>query len=290
MVKPITIHGVKFFDDAQVCIKDYENKWLIEKALSCIYSFGSFFLYGFVRISQRIKPVTPLANVPKEGFTKNKLVVCLHGLGNRPNQFLPVLEEMNKDSEAMGNMDVYIPHILKKGNAKLDDLIAPILAEIATWAKNDGEKELVLVGISNGGRMARAIEAELANSGQMENIKKLRFVSVVGACRGSTTLRLVNKLGLACLVSKAIAEEMPVKSERNVKLDQDYQDGLSKSSDVKRDYTFIAAQHDWIVPNRDSTLAQVPSSSARYAIVSGHGHGSGVKACAKAVSQIILAA
>ena len=54
-------------------------------------------------------------------------------------------------------------------------MVKPIFEEIEKWAKTSDEKELVLVGISNGGRIARAIEAEIAKSESSANIKKLRF-------------------------------------------------------------------------------------------------------------------
>lgn len=61
----------------------------------------------------------------------------------------------------LSETDIFIPRVLQKGNAKLDEMVKPIVEEIVKWAKT-GKKELVLVGISNGERISRAIEAELS--------------------------------------------------------------------------------------------------------------------------------
>ena len=93
-------------------------------------------------------------------LSKKRLVVCIHGLNNNPTQFKKIVDEMQK--KELSETDIFIPRVLQKGNAKLDEMVKPIFEEIAKWAKTSDEKELVLVGISNGGRIARAIEAEIA--------------------------------------------------------------------------------------------------------------------------------
>ena len=70
-------------------------------------------------------------------------------------------------------MDIYIPYILEKGNGKLDDMVRPIFKEICKWAESGGDKELILVGISNGGRIAKAIDAKLEMLYSLKN--SLRF-------------------------------------------------------------------------------------------------------------------
>ena len=148
------------------------------------------------------------------------------------------------------------------------------------------ETSLQTVGISIGGRIARAIEVQLAKSECSANIKKLRFVSIVGACKGSSLVNLANKVGLSRLMSKNISEEMPTKSPRNQRLDEEW--AKASSNRPSREYTFIASPHDWQVPNYDSSLMSVDKQNARYAIVPGHGHNSIVNAVATAVAEVIL--
>lgn len=287
-LQPISeIHGIKFFDSASSCISHFEKIHWMQKAISFIQSFGTLFIYFLNKISLVLHRVDaqmePFTNANPKGFSKKRLVVCIHGLNNNPTQFKKIVDEMQKKD--LSETDLFLPRVLQKGNAKLDEMVQPIFQEIAKWAKTSGEKELVLVGISNGGRISRAIEAKLAKSKCDANIKKLRFVSIVGACKGSSLVNLANKVGLSWFMSKNISEEMPTDSIRNQQLNQDWVDGLSHG--LTREYTFIASPHDWQVTNYDSSLLAV-DKNARYSIVPGHGHNSIVHAVAKTVAEVIL--
>lgn len=272
----LEIQGVSFFNTARSCISHFEAHW-VKKALSLIISFGTLFAYAlhkfFIRrMTAEIEPLTQ-----ERHLAKNRLVVCVHGLNDNPSQFTKIVEEMRKEN--LSETDIFIPQVLQKGNAKLDEMVQPIFDEIAKWANTPGEKELVLVGISNGGRISRALKVKVANL----PIKKLRFVSIVGACKGSSLANLANKIGLSRLMSKNISEEMPTTSKRNQQLNQDWEESLSRECE----HTFIASPHDWQVPNYDSSLMEAPN--ARYAIISGHGHSSIVHAAAPIVAKIITA-
>ncbi len=118
----------------------------------------------------------------------------------------------------------------------------------------------------------------------------LKFVSIVGACKGSSTITRINKLGLSWLTSKNITDEMATDSNCIKRLNHDWKAGWNKASNLKRDYTFIASPHDWSVPNYDSTLMEIPTTrNVRYAIVPYHGHSTIVNATAEAVADIVLA-
>jgi hypothetical protein len=287
MSQPISeIHGVKFFDSASSCISHFENTHWTRKTLSIIQSYGTLLVYALYKISLVLRGVDaqidPLTK--PNGLSRKRLVVCVHGLNNNPSQFEKIVDEMQKKD--LSETEIFIPRVLQKGNGKLDEMVKPIFDEIEKWAKTSSEKELVLVGISNGARISRAIEAEIAKSESTANIKKLRFVSIVGACKGSSLVNLASKVGLSGSMSKNISEEMPTDSERIQRLNQEWMDGLS--SGPAREYTFIASPHDWQVTNYDSTLMEINSHYARYAIVPGHGHNSIVNAVSKPVAEIIL--
>lgn len=280
------IEGVPFFDSPASCIAHFEAKPWIEKALLLIQCIGTLFLYLIYKIGLILYGVEsrmePLIN-PE--LSKKRLVVCIHGLNNNPSQFKKIVDEVNTPGVSRADTDVFIPRVLEKGHAKLDEMVQPIFDRIADWAKLGGDRELVLVGVSNGGRIGRAIEAKIANLGS-SSINKLHFVSIVGACRGSYLVDIVHYLGLSWLLSKNIAEEMPTDSARNKQLNQDWEEALSKGP--QREYTFIASPHDPVVPNYDSTLMDVKGRKARYALIPGHGHGSVVDVVAKVVAQIIM--
>lgn len=278
-----TIEGLQFFESAQECQTDRWQAPLLAKAISLIQSYGRFFTYFADKTYQTLTYTVDAQMTDPVSLSQKKLVVCLHGLNNNPRQFKQILKEMGNPADT----DIYIPYILDKGNGPLDDMVQPIFDKIAEWAKTDGDKELVLVGISNGGRVARAIEARLKeeNTG---NIKKLRFVSIVGACRGSSLATLAQRLHLSWLMRKNISAEMPTNSDRIQKLNAKWTKRLDNTN-LQREYYFIASPHDWHVPNYDSTLMEVPKKfPAHYAIATGHGHNSIVNGSAKAIAKIIL--
>lgn len=278
------IDGVKFFEQPYACISDFNAARWTEKYTSLIHSYGSFLTYSMKTYFRRMTMQVEAFTNDHKPFVEKRLVVCIHGLNSDPSQFNQIIAEMQE--KELTETDIFIPHVLQKGNAKLSEMTQPILNVITRWAENPGEKTLVLVGISNGARIARAVEAEMAKLNHVETIKKLQLISIVGACKGSSLANLANKLGLSWLMSKNISEEMPVGSERNQQLNQDWIDGLSTG--LAREYTFIASPHDWQVPNYDSSLMEVGyPATTRYAIVPGHGHNSIVNAVAKTVASII---
>lgn len=287
---PTTIHGITFFDKPSLCISHYDQSPWIQKALSRIQSVGTFFLEFLNRLSRFLsraeKQLTPYINFDVGNTSKRKLVVCLHGLNDNPAQFKKIIDEMQKTD--LSGTGIYIPRILQKGNAKLSEMVTPIFQALQKWAKSNGDKELVLVGISNGARVERALDAEISKPENCGNIKKIRFISVVGACKGSSFVNLAHRLHLSWILSKNIAEEMPTDSKRIEQLNQDWSEGLKNSPEITRDFTFIASPHDLQVPNYDSTLMEAPNYTARYGIIRGHGHISIVNAASKAVASIIL--
>lgn len=288
---PHNIHGIDFFVNRSSCISHFENASLSKRAISFIKSCATFFAYVLHTISLVFRRVEAqmqaFATIDRDRPPKKRLVVCLHGLNNNPSQFKTIVDSMQQ--KGLDETDIFIPKVLQKGNAKLDEMVKPILEEISRWAKTPGDRELVLVGISNGGRISRAIEAELTKSNGWGSIKKCKAISIVGANKGSSLVNFAKKLGLSCLLQKNISEEMPTDSESIVKLNKDWTEGLKNSPEVARDHTYIASPHDWQVPNYESTLPELNNLKVRYAIVPGHGHNSIVNAVAKAVADIILA-
>lgn len=283
----VILDNIPFYPNRLRCIAEYEeNSWTAE-AISHIKSWGTLCQYGWNRLfrSAMKKEHTDFSNVDTR---VQKLVVCIHGLNNSPAQFNSLVNNLGHQE----NMAIYTPEVLKKGNEKLDAMVQPILQNIKTWAADgDEEKELYLVGISNGGRIERAIDAELAKAGG-KKIKKIHFISIVGACKGSSLANLANTLHLGWLfLSKNIGAEMPINSTRFKKLNKEWEYSVNQDFSKERDYTFIAAPHDWQVPDFESTLMKVNHSrKARYAIVKDHGHNSVVDRVSKAVAQIIKGA
>lgn len=281
------VQGIRFFDDLQSCIESFDGQHWTKKVQCIAQSYGALVLFALDTFKLMTSPsqISQFEASGDNGFSKKRLVVCIHGLNGAPSQFESIVSELQK--KELSETDIYIPTVLERGNAKLDETVKPIFDEIAKWVKTDGDKELVLVGVSNGGRIAKAIEAELAKLGSFGNVKKMRLISIVGATRGSVAANLANVVQFPWLMSKNIACEMPTDSERTVQLHMDWLAGHQSHPDIERDYTFIASPHDWMVPNYDSTLAEVNKYKARYALVPGHGHCSIVDAVAATVAELI---
>lgn len=286
------IDGIKFFNTSKECITDYEkaNGWL-GMAISLIKSFGTLLLYAIYQISLRCRNIyQPTLTLEHE---KTRLIVCLHGLNNGPRQFDRIVGEIC--AQHPENTTILVPEIADRGNAPLSEMTKQIVQNIINWAKtsktieNPEKKELVLVGISNGSRIARAVVAELTSKyvSECTNLERIRFVSIVGANKGSSMANLAHKLHLSCLMSKNIAKEMPTDSERIAELNRNAEESLKVSSHIQRDYTFIASPHDWQVPNYESTLMDVPNQKCQYALITGHGHNSIVNSVAKTVATIV---
>lgn len=281
--------GIHFFDTPLSCIGHFTQAHWKEKAHSCITSYATLASFAKQKISAMLQNGESEMSlvVASEGqdFAKKRLVVCIHGLNNNPSQFNTIISQLQKKD--LSETDIYVPAVLARGNAELDDMAKPIFDKIARWAKLIGAKELILVGISNGARIARALEVALLQSENRGNIQKMRVISIVGAGRGSTLANLANQMGLSCVMSEPISREMPTDSERSVKLHQEWTAALNHAPELERDYTFIASPHDWQVPNFSATLSEVAQHKARYALVPGHGHNSIVDAVASAVAEII---
>lgn len=280
-------HAIEFFNTPDACIANFEEKHWTTRVVSLVQSFGTLLSYLankisliWNRVDEQMDPYTTVND-----NAKKRLVVCIHGLNDNPSQFKSLLTEMQ--GKDLSGTAIYTPRVYQKGNATLDEMTAPIVAEIVKWAETSPGKELVLVGVSNGGRIARAVETQMSVSPNKTNIEKLRFISIVGACKGSYLADLANQLGLWWLMSPNISKEMPTESARNKQLDEDWMQAVSAVG-PKREYTFFAAPHDWQVPNYNSSLMEVPCKAARYAIVTGHGHNSIVDAVAKSVAEIAL--
>lgn len=281
------IQNIKFFDNPSSCISHFKGFSWGRRTISFIDSFGAFLSYGLQKISLLFRRAENRMSTMIDGkqLSKKRLIVCVHGLNSRPLQFKSLVDELKQKN--LSTTDIFIPHVLEKGNAPIEKIVIPIFEKIAQWASNKDERELVLVGISNGGRIARSLETKIATSEQCRNIKNLRVVSIVGANKGSSLAGLANRIGLSRLMSKNISKEMPTNSESIKKLNQDWEGGVKCSPHIKRDYTFIASPHDWQIPNYESTLPESSNQNARYAIVPNHGHNSIVDAVAKTVAEII---
>ncbi len=292
------IHGIKFFNSPAECISHYDRNDLCTKIVSFANVVFSIITFTFIKIFRFAKvfifgdpEMRSLEVVNPQVAQRKRLVVCLHGLNHSPAQFKDIYNEMKKRD--LSDTTVFAPRILSSGNAPLDEMISDIIEKMQPWfeQREKNTTELVLIGISNGGRLIRALEAQLIKLGHCENIQKLRTVSIVGATYGSDTVNLANRIGLSSILPKPISVEMPTDSPRNVQLKKDWEDAIGNSTHIDRECVFLASPHDHLVPNTSSTLATVVAGiKARYAIAMGESHTSVIfsSVVSRAVAQIVF--
>ena len=129
----LNINGVEYFSTRGACLDNFNKKSTEDKIMSFIASCGNLLSFGLNKgymIAKGFeKQMEPYTLAPNSNSANKKLVVCLHGLGSSPLQFKNIVDEMNQKN--VSNIDIYIPKILQKGNAKLDEIVAPILKDIA---------------------------------------------------------------------------------------------------------------------------------------------------------------
>jgi hypothetical protein len=222
---------------------------------------------------------------------KKKLVVALHGLNNTPLYFHDFFYEF-KSYDQINEYDLLIPLILNKGNADLKQITSKILVEINKWAINlensKEEKELVLVGFSNGARIAKSIETEIGLNNHLMNISKIKFISIAGAVNGSYLVNLIKRFGLNFFINPLVSEELSINCKKIKELDERWKNSFRNSSNIKRKYFFIAASFDYIVPNESSTLPDINHDNTHYALLLKDGHLSALSGSAKATAKLII--
>jgi hypothetical protein len=280
----------RFFLNPEICIDAYQKKSFYKKFFSSMNSYLGFisfvFRFLFKKKKEKASRIDKYIFVPELSFRKKTLIVFLSGLGCSPymfDDFIIPLEEQDLEGAT-----IFIPSILNRGHEYLDNIIEPILEKIYSWANFEGNKRLILVGVSNGARIAKAIEVALAEQNKWCNIKELLFISVVGAFRGSYAVNLISKFGLSFLFNKAIKEEMPMNCKKMINLEKKWLEAINKSSHIHRQYFFLAAPHDWLVPNYDSTLPKIPLDNAHYLLLKNCGHFNIINKSVKIVWDIIF--
>lgn len=278
---------IQFFNSRDECIQNYEKLPWIQKVITFFESLGNQLI---CKVGLLFQPsIEPLTNPDSIDFSKKRLIVCIHGVYGSPSELKNLVHELQAKDPSQQST-IFVPRVLARGADPLDQMAEEIFASIQKWAlEGDPGKELVLVGVSNGARISRAIETRLTKENRV-NIEQLRVVSVVGARRGSSLVTLANYLGLSWAISKPLSEEMPKNSERNKKLDLEWDQWIRQSEGLKCDFTFLASPYDAHVPDRDSSLPPILEGHipVRYGFVMKHGHFTAIDGAAKTIANLIF--
>ena len=284
------IGGINYYKTPEEALASFKEAPLIRRVYSHIDSYKNLALQAVFKASitffQKERLTDSLIEPPKKGYWKKRLVVCVHGLNTNPAQFEQFLRAVS--TKEYTDTQIFIPRVRQAGHAKLDDLTAPIFKEIARWAKRKGDRQLVLIGISNGARIIKNVYAKLVRSGNLGNINSVRFISIVGACNGSQLANIAKKVGAHCMMSPHIAKELPTDSERVELLNRHWDSAMKEPVPFSPEFIFIGAPHDWLVPNTDSSLMEVPGKTCLYAYVANHGHCSVLAPIATSLAKLAL--
>jgi hypothetical protein len=154
----------------------------------------------------------------------------------------------------------YVPH---RGNCSLKEAAEPILAMVEDYIEKNPGKPVILIGTSNGGRIAAYIETKLRHL----NVA-IRVAGIAGAFFGSTQMNLLKTLGIAPLFLKSVViEELEAASLTARQLIEEMRRPVVVG---KRSYEFYATANDLYIPNFSFCFPKL--AGAKYHLLKGYDH------------------
>ena len=197
------------------------------------------------------------------------LAVLIHGLMGSPSELQPLVDAVP------ANYSVLCPWVRNRGNCPLRDAVDCLMPSICQYIKDHPNAPVVLIGYSNGGRVAAQIAILLRERGHA-----VKLITVCTPFLGTpwfewdiccTLMRLRGYL-------REVINELRPGSRVNRDLVYELMDGSLTSQNV-----FFVARHDFKVPGRydDTPLAKYPR------VLEHDGHLSAVHAVAPLLSDIL---
>ncbi len=217
---------------------------------------------------------------PEENFPWNRLKekenggLCLfiHGLRGIPHDWHEYLVEMKRR-----HPDVYClaPYVLLEGNCSLKEAAAPLLRLVQDYARKNPGKPIILIGTSNGGRIAMYLETQL----RVEDLeyRQLTVVSLAGVHYGTQFIDYLAswKLLWAGQLDQEIAKDFSWKSEtaRQCLEAWSAKQALWHEHGIHVRHLFCATTEDGQVYPQSCSLPQAPpGSSCDYRIYVAENH------------------
>lgn len=112
-----------------------------------------------------------------DGRKYEALFVLLHGRNSEPAQFSEHIEYLESKNR---NILIFAPYIYKKGNrCTLGQCMEPIVEELRLFEKEHSSSPIVIVGISNGGRLSLELRTRLSKD------KTIVLSTLVGVLNGT---------------------------------------------------------------------------------------------------------
>lgn len=171
----------------------------------------------------------------KPSVGSDGLLVLIHGRNAHPYQWWAYLKET---PAFLSGFAIFAPEVLLGGNVYLDESVEPIFYQIKAWTQKFGNKPIILIGTSLGGRIALELSNRLKDD-------RVFVISLAGAIGGSGLLSLGEKIGVArYLVEAPIREELTINSSREKKL---LRDARRRAHMGNINYAFIGSTFDHLL-------------------------------------------
>lgn len=194
-----------------------EKLW--QKSFALLQEFGPMAYTAYHRCLEW-KTLNPAyadlsEELPEWKEESSHLYVLIHGLGGHPsawNGYMKDIEENNPQA------DLLVPHVSKRGNCSLEEAAEPILKAIQDYAKTFPKNPVILIGTSNGGRIAAHLSSLL-----QKEVERLKVCSIAGVFFGTEVIDLLNKFSWISQLfyCKDILEDLSFGSEQAQKMLED---------------------------------------------------------------------
>ncbi len=106
-------------------------------------------------------------SVDLENKNSSGLCVLIHGLKGLPSMFDDYHDEF--EAHMANKITIFQPHVQDQGNCRLEEAAENILQQTINWSKVHPNKPIVLIGVSNGARIAGYVTAKLKSEEKIQN-------------------------------------------------------------------------------------------------------------------------
>ncbi len=206
--------------------------------------------------------ITMSAYPPLAAITSSKLIVLIHGLNSSLlawTEYLTAIKRREPDASC------FVPFVLDRGYCPLEDAAVPILRVVQDYVHQYPDNPVIIIGHSNGGRIAAHIEQEL-------EAVDVRLVSISAPHGGCKIVNWLTRFGLCALfgLHPAMVRELTYGGPW-VSASVDRWQRMARNENRTRvTRCFFASCDDWRVFPYETSFPILPNST--YRLVSGESH------------------
>lgn len=283
-------------------VKDKRSNWLTcyHRILACVRHL----LYGGTWLRRTVcsdKPLDKSVISPLSGNYDQKtlpwnqietqesggLCLLLHGMNASRKQWETYSRQFPKN---FPQAHLVIGNVYRAGNCSLEAAGNPFIEVVENYLAKFPGKPIVLIGTSNGARLASYIETQIKP--QLLQNCKLTVFSIAGVHGGTTLMDLTHKICCAKVLRHhpEIKKELSFHSEKSIKLITSLQERQKvwALQDTKASHYFFATTEDEKVRPLGSSLPYLESTPFQnYRIVVGESHETIVDSVQSEIFEII---